>query len=159
MPLDTENYNWLESAQLYNALKRDEGERNAPYDDSTGKTIKLSTGGKVTIGIGRNLNDFPLTKDEILFLYQTSITKVLADLDNKISWWRKHPLRVQYVLINMCFNLGIGGLLQFEQTLTYIKSRNYTLAASGMTNSRWYKQVGDRAQRLIAVMLGTREEW
>lgn len=64
----------------------------------------------------------------------------------------------QRVLANMCFNMGIGTLMTFKNTLFNMREGNYTLAASGMRDSRWYTQVGVRAERL-AVMMETGKEF
>ena len=58
------------------------------------------------------------------------------------------------VLANMAFNLGIHGLLKFVRTLNAIERGNYDEAASHMLASKWAGQVGQRAQRLAAMMRG-----
>jgi len=56
------------------------------------------------------------------------------------------------VLLNMCFNLGIYGLLGFKKTLAYIKAGDWERAANNMLVSRWAKQVGRRAIELSELM-------
>ncbi|MDP3115142.1 MAG: glycoside hydrolase family protein, partial [Candidatus Cloacimonadaceae bacterium] len=46
------------------------------------------------------------------------------------------------VLLNMCFNLGIGGLMGFNNTLAFIAAGDWERAANGMLASMWAKQVG-----------------
>jgi len=52
----------------------------------------------------------------------------------------------------MAFNLGIAGLLKFENTLALIRSGSYAQAAAEMVKSKWAKQVGKRADRLANMM-------
>jgi len=56
------------------------------------------------------------------------------------------------VLLNMCFNLGIGGLLEFNNTLAYVAAGDWERAANGMLASKWAKQVGRRAIELSELM-------
>ncbi len=141
-------------------LIRDEGVRLSPY---------RCTAGKLTIGVGRNLDDNPLTKEEIayvghdartkpisngaaVYLLGNDIKKVIADLDKSIPWWSKLDDARGRVLVNMCFNLGIKGLLTFKTTLGYIKAGKYDEAASSMMQSKWATQVKGRAVRLSLMM-------
>lgn len=139
-------------------LRRDEGERLRAYKDTVGKW---------TIGIGRNLDDVgtaPLdrtvadvkakgiTSAESAAMLSHDLGRVEADLDRRLPWWRKlDPVR-QRVMVNMCFNLGIGGLCGFVNTLKMIEEHRFTEAASNMLASKWARQVGARAQRLSAMM-------
>jgi lysozyme len=61
------------------------------------------------------------------------------------------PIR-QYVLLSMCFNLGIGKLLQFKKMLTALENKNYVLAAQEMQDSKWFKQVKRRGSKLCLLM-------
>jgi lysozyme len=56
------------------------------------------------------------------------------------------------VLLNMCFNLGITGLMGFKNTLSFIGSGAFERAANGMLVSKWAKQVGRRAIELSELM-------
>ena len=130
-------------------LTRDEKLCLKPYLDSVGKT---------TIGIGRNLTDRGISEDEATYLLANDIAEVLQELDRQLGWWRTMNEPRQRVLANMCFNMGIGTLMTFKNTLFNMREGNYTLAASGMRDSRWYTQVGVRAERL-AVMMETGKEF
>lgn len=130
-------------AQLERELTADEGKRNRPY---------LCTAGKTTIGVGRNLDDVGLSDEEIAFLLRNDINHVCADLDRELPWWRQMNDARQRVLANMCFNLGIRGLLGFKNTLAAMKEGRYKDAAAGMLVSKWAGQVGARAQRLAKMM-------
>lgn len=143
-------------------LIRDEGERLKAYRD---------TKGKWTIGIGRNLDDVgtvPLTRTkadvlangvnqaEIDQLFTYDINRTANDLDSHLPWWRKlDPVR-QRVMLNMCFNMGIGnaahGLCSFVNTLGMVQCGEYSRAADAMVVSKWEKDVGVRAHRLANMM-------
>lgn len=139
-------------------IRRDEGERLKAYKDTVGKW---------TIGVGRNLDDVgtaPLSRS-VAYVKANGITeaesaemlahdldRVDADLDKRLAWWRDlDPVR-QRVLVNMCFNMGIGGLCGFVNTLSMIRTHRYTEAASNMLASKWARQAGARATRLSNIM-------
>lgn len=107
--------------------------------------------GKLTIGVGRNLEDKGLSKQEALFLLRRDIAEITNEL-RKYPWFETLDMVRQKVLIDMAFNLGINGLLSFKKMLSYLKAGDYEKAAAEMVNSRWYGQVGDRSKRLVKMM-------
>lgn len=110
------------------------------------------TVGKYTIGIGRNLSDRGITKEESDFLFTTDYNIVIKELDRNLSWWKNLDEVRQRVLFDMCFNLGVTKLLAFKNTLEAIRTGRYDDAAAGMLNSLWAKQVKGRATRLANMM-------
>lgn len=136
---------------LKDELRRDEGVRYTPYVD---------TKGHKTIGVGHNMDANPLPKDWTLPLTDAQVDQLLAEdiqaacnsLDRFLPWWRSLDEVRQRAICNMCFNMGIGTLLTFRNTLIDMKSGFYTAAATGMRASLWARQVGQRAQRLADAM-------
>lgn len=120
-----------------------EGEKLKPYIDTVGKT---------SIGIGRNLTDRGISKDESRFLVNNDITEVTTQLDRNLPWWRNLDEIRQRVIADMCFNMGIATLLTFGRTLDLIRSGDYSPAAANMRASLWAKQTGRRAERLARMM-------
>ncbi|MDE3023097.1 MAG: glycoside hydrolase family protein [Pseudomonadota bacterium] len=138
-------------ALLDQELRRDEGVRNMPYKDSRGFN---------TVGVGHNIDAKPLPSDWTFPLSDTQINQLLNDdlqdtfeeLDHYLGWWDSLDDVRQRVLANMCFNMGIGVLLEFTNTLADIKAQNWEAAAYGMLHSLWAKEVGPRAGRLAFMM-------
>jgi lysozyme len=125
-------------------LVRHEGLRLKPY---------RCTAGKLTIGIGRNLDDCGITQSEAYVMLINDIMNCekqlqakIPDIYNGLDEVRKS------VLLNMCFNLGINGLLGFKNTLAFVKAGDWERAANNMLVSRWAKQVGRRAIELSELM-------
>ena len=138
-------------------LARHEGKRPRPYDDANGKTIGPSyrvIQGKLTIGIGHNLEDNPLPDHIIDLLLDSDVATVLSQLDASVPWWRNLDEVRQEALANMCFNMGIASLLGFRNTLRHLKEGRYPDAASGVRNSRYYRQTGRRGEE-VARMIET----
>lgn len=130
-------------------LKRDEGFR---------ATVYLDTVGKRTIGYGHNCDASPisaksLTEAEATQLLLQDIATVKTKLGASLAWFGSLDECRQGVLINMAFNMGVGGLLGFHNTLAAFQRGDWHGVALGMTNSKWYFQVGARAQRLTTQVL------
>ena len=139
-------------------LVKHEGIRMKPY---------RCTAGKLTIGIGRNLDDRGISQKEAYAMLERDIQDCeqwlideIPDVYNKLDEVR------QSVLVNMCISipqsrfaplrepcyLGIKGLLGFNNTLAYIGAGDWERAANGMLASKWAKQVGLRAIELSELM-------
>jgi len=129
--------------RLADQLLADEGLRLKPY---------RCTAGRLTIGVGRNLEDRGITRAEALLLLGNDIDDCWARLQAALPWLEHAPEPVQEALTNMAFNLGVAGLLEFRQTLAAIAARDYAGAARLMLASKWAGQVGARAQRLASAV-------
>ena len=127
-------------------LVRHEGKRNSAYQDSLGYW---------TIGVGHLIDSRKggaISDDSVFAILDEDIEKVFVQLDDYLDWWRNLDEVRQMVLVNMCFNLGVNGLLSFNHTLTHIQNGEYKQAAEGMLQSKWAKQVGSRAKELAQLM-------
>ena len=126
-----------------------------------------------TIGIGRNLEDRGITKQElddldiptIEHVYEYGITEAdavyLATNDVQIveeELVRAHPCvdRLdsvrQLILIDMAFNMGVPRLCKFKNMWAAVHNEDYPTAAKEMLDSRWAKQVKGRATKLANAM-------
>jgi lysozyme len=123
-------------------IKRHEGFNSHPYFDSVGK---------LTIGWGRNIEDNGISKEEADILFENDFNSAVNDL-MRFDWWVMQPKGVQDALINMRFNLGLHRLLGFTKMIKALQEKNYGKAAQEALDSRWAKQVGDRAKD-VALMI------
>jgi lysozyme len=133
----------MDAEAIRELVKRHEGFRGHPYMDSTGNT---------TIGYGRNLDANPLTPDEAELLLENDLNRAWDACMEKIPGFGELDKARKAVLIDMTFNMGIAGLLNFRKMLTALWVRNYRVAAEEMLNSTWAVQVGSRAQELGRIM-------
>ena len=125
-------------------LVRHEGLRLKPY---------RCTAGKLTIGIGRNLDDRGISQKEAYAMLERDILDFEQQLLDEIpEIYNKLDEVRQSVLLNMCFNLGIKGFLEFKNTLAFIDAGDWERAANNMLASKWAKQVGMRAIELSELM-------
>ncbi len=139
---------------LISELVRDEGEKLTVYDDGTGRAVKpgMTTQGHLTIGVGRALDVNGITPTESRYLLSNDIDRTLEGLRASLAWFDTLSDVRQRVLCNMGFNLGVNGLLQFHDLMRYCEEQRWSLAADAMMDSKWATQVGERAERLEAMM-------
>jgi lysozyme len=131
------------SESLIDMLIRHEGLRLKPY---------RCPAGKLTIGVGRNLDDVGISKEEAMRMLSHDIERVQGEMDRHLPWWTMLDVPRQVVLTNMAFNLGIHGLMKFEKFLLAVQQGEYERAAGEMLDSLWAKQVHRRAVELAALM-------
>lgn len=140
------------SETLRNRLILEEGKKNKLYRDTSKKTGFEGRSGKVTIGVGYNIDDLGLPDDIILLLLDRSIAKAEQDLARALPWVSSLDEARREVLVDMVFNMGIETVLEFHTTLFLIQTHDFEGAASRMLQSAWADQVGDRAKRLAEIM-------
>lgn len=124
---------------IYEQLIRDEGDIPHPYRDSEGK---------LTIGVGHNLDAKGISWRARMVILGDDVEDATRELENALPWVRDLNDARRGALINMTFNLGIGGLLSFKNTLAAIQEGRWDDAAKGILDSKYARQVGPRAHRV-----------
>lgn len=117
-------------------LRSHEGYRQFPYKD---------TRGHLTVGIGRNLETVGINQDEATEMLANDIINCDCALTKYFPCYSELNDARKVVLIDMCFNMGIAGLLKFKNMIEALKHKEYKLAAKEMLDSEWAGQVGKRA--------------
>lgn len=123
-------------------LKTDEGLRLHAYQDHLGWW---------TIGYGRLIDERKgggISEEEALHLLGNDIDHRLHDLTKALPWVRGLTEPRQGALLNMAFQMGLGGLLGFQQTLAATRDEQYAHAANLMRMSLWAKQTPKRARKM-----------
>lgn len=142
----------MDTLALIAQLKGNEGFRPYAYPD---------TKGYLTIGYGRMIDRRlrgGISEDEALFLLQNDVRGRVAELDERLPWWRDLDEVRQRVVADMALNLGLTKLLKFKRTLRSMQGGRYQDAAAEMLASKWARvDVPERAARL-AEMMRTGEE-
>lgn len=122
-----------------------EGYSQFPYEDSVNK--------KITIGFGRNLTDRGISHHEALEMLDNDINYFVDRLAHTFPFFMALDSVRKIVLIDMCFNLGLRGLLGFTNMLSALERNDYKMASVEMLASAWADQVKGRARQLAAMML------
>lgn len=138
----------------------EEGRKNKPYKDSLGY-LTIGVGHLIDPRKGGSLPDWAQVElDRNGMLEEATIDRLLEDdiinameqLDINLPWAPDLD-EVRYtVLLDMCFQMGIGGLLGFDNTLRHVRDGNYEQAAINMKASLWRRQTPNRANRRIEEM-------
>lgn len=124
-----------------------EGVRLRPYRDSVGK---------LTIGIGHNLDDLGISRSVASHLLDEDLAHAIKGA-RLYSWFDELSDVRQAVIVDMIFNMGRGSFRGFKKFKRALSRRNYYEASLEMKNSKWFRQVGRRGIRLCAMM--HTDEW
>lgn len=107
------------------------------------------TMGALTIGVGRNLGENGITRDEAMLMLQNDIDRCVRELV-KFSWFVRLDEVRKGVLIELNFNLGLSRLLKFKRMIEALKIMDYESAVHEMLDSKWSRQVGDNRSKNMA---------
>ena len=136
--------------QLREQLKIDEGCVYEIYNDHLGFA---------TFGIGHLVresdpeNGSPVgtkvSEDRVADAFDDDIGIVLSDCNKLYPDFEDLPEEAQQIIANMMFNLGRPRLSKFRGMKAGVDAKDWKRAADEMVDSRWYAQVGRRAERLV----------
>lgn len=112
--------------------------------------------GFLTIGIGTLIDKRKggrISRAAALFMLRERLDEIEALLDAQIAWWRDLDEVRRQVLVAMAYQLGVDGLLKFENTLAAVQRGDFEAAASGMLASKWGREdTPARAKRAADAM-------
>ena len=139
--------------QLRDTLKIDEGCVNSVYLDH----LNLAT-----VGIGHLVTEWdeeygkpvgtPVSEERVNELFDKDIQITIDECEQLFGNFQDLPEEVQQILANMMFNLGRPRLSRFLKMKQHVDNRDFVSASEEMKNSKWYRQVTNRAQRLVERM-------
>jgi lysozyme len=129
--------------KLKQLLITHESYKQFPYVDTTGH---------LTIGIGRNLTDRGVSTTEAFYLLDEDILYFSMKLNHYLNFFHQLDENRQIALIDMCFNLGVQGFLNFTQMILALEAGDYERAAQEMLDSKWHEQVPERVSSLANII-------
>lgn len=130
---------------LIKHLKQDEGLRLKPYK---------CPAGKLTIGIGRNIEDNGISESEAEYLLNNDIKESIKEAKDLFRQeWEGYTEHQKAGIINMIFNLGINRFKGFKTTIKHLRNYDFLSARKSAKNSKWARQVGLRADRVTSLFL------
>ena len=132
----------MDIKNLVEILTVNEGLRLTPY---------RCTAGKLTIGYGHTgpsvEESLKWTQEQADHVLLNDARNAAADLDWHLPWWRRLSDTRQEALADMAFNLGIKRLQGFQKMLEALRRGQWADAAKECLDSRYARQVGNRAKR------------
>ena len=140
----------MDLVKLREELEIDEGVEYEIYNDHLGYP---------TFGIGHLVIEGdpeypgeegePVSPDRVKEAFESDLETVLSDCNILYPEFDDLPEEAQHVIANMMFNMGRTRLSKFKGMKRGVDARDWNLAAEEMVDSRWYAQVGKRAERLV----------
>lgn len=130
------------NARIIEQLRRDEGEKLQAYQDHLGYW---------TIGVGRLIDARKgggISAQESAYLLNNDISRVDQALRSALPWFGQLDEVRQAALINMGFQLGTAGLLEFKRTLACVRDGRFAEAETHALASKWAQQTPARAKRV-----------
>ena len=145
-------------------LVLDEGLRLGLYWDCCGRTLRAlcTTGaavhrGKLSIGIGRNIEANGITALEAYDLNDHDIDTAIGQVVSRFPWFHDLDTARQIVLVELMFNMGPKTLGGFTNTLAAFARHDFVAAVAGLKASKWFRQVQPSRSGRIIQMTATGE--
>ena len=136
--------------KLKETLKIDEGVVYEIYNDHLGYP---------TFGIGHLVLEgepehglsvgTPVTEERVDECFERDVEYVLNDCRVLHEDFDNYPEEVKQIIANMMFNMGRTRLTKFNKHNAALREGDWKTAAIEGRDSRWYKQVTNRAERLM----------
>ena len=93
-----------------------------------------------------------VSEERVRECFDKDVESVLRDCTLLYKDFDELPEEVQQIIANMMFNMGYTRLSKFKGMKRGVDARDWNKAADEMVDSRWYKQVTNRANRLVERM-------
>jgi lysozyme len=122
--------------KLVDSIKINEGFRGDVYKDHLGFD---------TVGFGTKM---PLDEDEAELLLTHRLKKKIKEIEAKEPYINKLPLEKQEIVIEMAYQMGVTGVMNFKNMWVALKENDYKTAGAEMLDSLWAKQTPNRAKEL-----------
>ena len=143
----------MDLERLREQLEIDEGVKYEVYNDHLGYA---------TFGVGHLVLESdpehgaelgtPVSESRVIEAFEQDCENVLRDCNILYEDFASLPEEAQQVIANMMFNMGRPRLSKFKGMKRGVDSRDWNAAADEMVDSRWYRQVTNRAERLVKRM-------
>ncbi len=135
--------------KLREQLKIDEGVKYEVYNDHLGYP---------TFGIGHLVTEqdqeygkpvgTPVSEERVNAVFDNDVAIYMSEAKKVFPNLEQLPEEAQQVIVNMTFNMGAPRLAKFKKFIAGVNAGDWNTAAVEMMDSRWAKQVGNRAERL-----------
>ena len=124
---------------LTESIKKHEGYVGIVYKDSLGID---------TIGYGFAIKDLELDEDICEIILERKLKELETRVNLKFKWFMYMPQEIKDVIMEMCYQLGVGGVSKFKKTIAYLQNKQWEEASVEMLDSLWAKQTPNRAKEL-----------
>jgi len=138
---------------VYEQLKIDEGVVYELYNDHLGYA---------TFGVGHLVKESdpeygsslgtPISEERVRECFESDLNTAISECNTLYGEgaFTNYPATVQEVLVNMMFNMGRPRLSKFKNFSSALEEQDWKRAAVEGRDSVWYRQVTNRAERLMS---------
>ena len=140
-------------------MNRERVQKQLMIDEGVKYTIYLDHLGYPTFGIGHLITEkdpeygqevgTDIDPKRVGEVFQSDLDITISECEALYEKWDDFPGEVQEILVNMMFNLGRTRLSKFKNMKKALDKADWATAAIEGRDSRWYKQVTNRAERLM----------
>ena len=116
-------------------IQHHEGLRLKAYEDTTGH---------MTLGYGHCLTCKGISLRAAQLIFEDDVADVRKDLES-LAWFVALDAARQAVIVDMAFNMGTKGVLEFRTFIHALQAGDYEAAARDMLESKWAHQTHTRA--------------
>ena len=135
--------------ETLNLIKKHEGFRPNVYK---------CTAGYDTIAYGKRIEYLNVSEKIGEEWLKEDCDDIEVKLCQKFSWFISSPPKVQSVVLDMCYQMGVSGFSKFKKTISFIEHGEYALASKEMLDSKWAKEDSpNRAKENSDLMASCRE--
>lgn len=141
--------NNVPSSQITVAIENAEGFRSHAYWDPIGHVFTVGygeTGPQVTA------NTVVTRQQAVQWLISAEST-LISELNNALPWAANLSAPRFGALVDASYNLGLNGLLQFNEALTAMQNQDWVGAAKGFQASLWDEQVQNRVNTICYMVV------
>ena len=131
-------------------------------DEGIKHDIYLDHLGLPTFGIGHLITNADpesgqevgttISDERVRSAFKADVVSVIEDCNKLYNDFDELPEEVQQIIANMMFNMGRTRLSKFRGMKRGVDARDWNAAADEMVDSKWYRQVNNRANRLVQRM-------
>ena len=140
-------------------MNREQVQKQLAVDEGIVHEVYLDHLGYATFGIGHLITDkdpeqgytvgTPISEERVTEAFQSDLDISIGECKVLFDLWDTYPGEVQEILINMMFNLGRPRLSKFKNFKKAVDAGDWVKAGIEGRDSLWWKQVGNRAERLM----------
>lgn len=130
------------SEKVMQKIEAEEGRKHQVYTCSAGK---------LTVGVGFNIEDVPIPDEVIDYWLIFNLNKLRRELI-EFKWFNDSPPFAKLVLVDMAYQMGVAGLLKFEDMIKAITNKDYEKASSELLDSKYARQTPERANRNAEIL-------
>lgn len=131
------------SESLLSRIREAEGYRDKPY---------RCPAGHLTIGYGTNIER--IDREEAEWLMTRRLNKAIGEVHSRWPFVQHMTERRRDAVYDMAYNMGVPTLAGFRKMWAALQAGAYNTAADEAKDSRWYNQVGRRAEQIVTMIRG-----